>query len=588
MKHLPPEDWSLTGEITFENVRSHVLMHLLAKDKPAATELMVKWIMKNNYIHTTRDDENAEMWIYSKGIYVPEAKTFIIEEIRHVVGDAFSTHLANQVIMKIQADTFIEQEVFFEQENVDLIPVENGILNLKTRELIKFNPEYRFFNKIPIYYKPKTECKNIKTFLSEVLARPEDINIIQELFGYLLYDNHFIEKGVIFYGSGRNGKSKTVSLMKTFIGVENCTEVPLEDLERDMFSLGELFKKKANLCGDLNKTAVKNSGNFKKLVGRDLITAPRKFKTRVKFVNTAKMIFCANELPATYDVSPAFFNRWVIIDFPYQFLTEDEIEQFKNKVPDHVKLRNTHIIDKLITRKELSGLLNFALDGLQRLFEKETFTDTETTDKIKERWMMRSSSIMAFCLKHIKESEGKYITKKDFMKYYKIFCKSNKLSIVGDKMIKHILSTNLGVIDERTMVNGKQEYIWPGIEIKDEKSICYGCYGFPTLREKTFFPIGSNTLATLASPNSSSLTPTKSRNKTLEIGKNTTPNKNKSKIIPTKSRNFTDPTKNQSTPRRCYMCGSHDIFTTHTDNYGVKTYLCEKCDKDKFRVTKED
>jgi len=571
---IPPEDWSLIGEITFENVRSHVLMHLLAKDKPSATELMVKWIMKNNYIHTTRDDENAEMWIYKEGIYVPEAKTFIIEEIRHVVGDAFSTHLANQVIMKIQADTFIEQDVFFEQENVNLIPVENGILNLKTRELIDFNPKYRFLNKIPIYYNPKSKCKNIKLFLSDVLSRPEDIKIIQELFGYLLYDNHFIEKGVIFYGSGRNGKSKTISLMKTFIGAENCTEIPLEDLERDMFSLGELFKKKANLCGDLNKTAVKNSGNFKKLVGRDLITAPRKFKTRVKFVNTAKMIFCANVLPLTYDVTPAFFNRWVIIDFPYQFLTEEEIKQFKKKVPDHVKLRNTHIIDKLITRKELSGLLNFALDGLKRLFNKETFTNTETTDTIKDRWMMRSSSIMSFCLKHIKESEGKYITKKDFMKYYKKFCKSNKVSIVGDKMIKHILSSNFGVIDERTMINGKQEYIWPDIEIKDEKSICYGCYGFPTYRKKVKIDIGVNTLATLASSKYSCFTPTKTSSKPVIIDKN----------IKKKSENITK--NKEKTPPRCYFCGSHEIFTTYTDDNGMKGYLCKKCDKDKFKNIK--
>jgi len=35
-----------------------------------------------------------------------------------------------------------------------------------------------------------------------------------ELFGFLLYKNYFIEKGVMFIGDGRNGKGKTINLMK--------------------------------------------------------------------------------------------------------------------------------------------------------------------------------------------------------------------------------------------------------------------------------------------------------------------------------------------------------------------------------------
>ena len=65
-------------------------------------------------------------------------------------------------------------------------------------------------------------------------------------------------------GSGRNGKGKTLELMKHFIGVENCAEINLESMEKDIYSIGELFKKNANLCGDLSKTALKHTGEFKK------------------------------------------------------------------------------------------------------------------------------------------------------------------------------------------------------------------------------------------------------------------------------------------------------------------------------------
>ena len=109
----------------------------------------------------------------------------------------------------------------------------------------------------------------------------------------------------MFLGDGRNGKSKTLELLKRFVGEENCVEVPLDELEKDLFAIGELFKKLTNLAADLSKSALKNTGRFKKLTGRDLVTAARKFLPRIKFVNYAKMLFACNELPFTYDLSTA-------------------------------------------------------------------------------------------------------------------------------------------------------------------------------------------------------------------------------------------------------------------------------------------
>jgi len=464
---MPHDAWSVNKESTFEEVRSNVLLLLLGKDKTGATELIVKWIMRDNFIHTTRDDENAEMWIYKDGIYIPEAKTYIIEEIRQITGDTFTTQLANQVITKIQADTYIGQDEFFEQDLPDLIAVQNGILNLKTKELQIFSPDLKFFNKIPVEYNEAAKCPAILKFLSGTLANKEDIKIVEEIFGFLLYDDYFIEKAIMFFGGGRNGKGKTISLMKKFIGEENCTEIPLEAIEKESFAMQDLFKKKANLCGDLSKSSLRQTGNFKKLVGRDMITAARKFKSRVKFVNYAKMVFSANELPITYDVTDAFFNRWVIIDFPYQFLPQEEIEQLE-EVPANVKLRDTHIIDKISNKKELSGLLNLALRGLKRLFINETFTSTETTAKIKEKWLMRSNSCIAFCLKHVEEDYNGVVNKRDFRKFYSLFCKNNKLKMSGDKLIKYNLETNYGASDKHSGTVGN---LWEGIRLKNVEQI---------------------------------------------------------------------------------------------------------------------
>jgi len=240
MSQIPTTEWSISEGTNEEEMRGHVLIYLLNRQKDMATELIVKFIKMKEHIHTTRDDENAEMWIYKDGIYISEAKTYIIETVRKILDDAFTTFFANQVIAKIQADTYIAQDDFFNTDYPYLIAVKNGILNLKTKELQDFTPELKFFNKVPIAYDPEKQCPNINSFLTEVLAKPEDIQIIEELFGYLLYDDYFIEKAVMFYGGGRNGKGKTLSLMKAFLGADNCTEIPLETLEKDYFSLSEM------------------------------------------------------------------------------------------------------------------------------------------------------------------------------------------------------------------------------------------------------------------------------------------------------------------------------------------------------------
>ena len=143
---------------------------------------------------------------------------------------------------------------------------------------------------------------------------------MQELFGYCLLKEYRIEKAVMFLGTGRNGKGKSIELMKRFLGAENCCAVPIQALEENRFMTAELFGKMANLAGDLSKSVLKNTGIFKNSTGRDLLTGDRKFLPPIYFINYGKHIFACNELPINLDNSDAFWNRWVLFDFPFKFL----------------------------------------------------------------------------------------------------------------------------------------------------------------------------------------------------------------------------------------------------------------------------
>ena len=444
-----------------------VLGLLALKRRREATEMIVQEILNNNHIFSTKDDIKTEVWIYSDGIYKPNGKSFIKEYSRKILAEAYTSHLVNEIISKIEADTYIEQEDFFKDHCLDEIPVNNGILNIKTRDLSSFSPKKIFFNKIPVVYDPDKKCPNIDNFLKGILKQESDKQIVYELAGYSLYKKYLIQVGFMLVGRGRNGKGVLLNLLKRFVGGENCCSIPLSQMRPDSTALCELFGRMLNLAGDLSNTDLKETGMFKQITGMDLINAKRKFLRDLIFTNYAKQIFACNELPKVYDLSEGFWSRWVLLEFPYKFVPKEEYNSLNdNEKPKH-KIQDPSILDKLISDNEMSGFLNEALDGLERLFENKKFSYTKGSREVKDFWVRKSDSFTAFCYDNLEEDLDGKITKKDLRKRYNQYCKQHKVRGAGDKQIKATLEDLFGAIENRVMM-GDYERVWEGVKFKDQ------------------------------------------------------------------------------------------------------------------------
>jgi putative DNA primase/helicase len=461
-------DQEETKRKTMQELSSEIILLISIKQRSEATEKLVNFIEDNNHIYTTRDDIKSEVWIYRDGIYIPQGKTYIKEKCRKILKQAFTTHICNDVINKIEADTYIDQDEFFNTNYVNEVAVKNGILDILRKKTYPFTPTKIFFNKLPVTYDDSKGCPAIKKHFKTVLKSKEDIPLIQELFGYLLLKDYKIETAIMLNGSGRNGKSKTIELMKNFLGVANTVSIPLQQLEQDQFAICNLFGKMANMCADISKNAIENTGRFKEATGRDEITAPRKFMNPIKFKNYAKMIFSCNELPSPKDLSPAFFERWQYLEFPYTFKTQQYIDSITdNKEKAITKLIDPDIVEKLTTTDELSGLLNWALDGLKRLLKQNAFSTTNTWQDVKGIWMRKSNSLYAFVTDCIVEDWDSKIIKSDFRKAYVMYCKKHKITSYSDKFIHSNLPNIVSVVEERFMKDGEYDRCWVGISFKE-------------------------------------------------------------------------------------------------------------------------
>jgi len=452
-------------------VKHDVCLLLLQKKKDEATERIVKLLENKTKFYATQFDEANEIYYYETGIYKPEGRSFIKKFCRELLEGIYTEQLANLVCAKIEADSFIEQREFFKPQNINEVCVLNGVLNLKTRKLTDYTPNKIFFSKINAFYDPAANCEEIEKFLSEVLAEPNDIITIYEIVGSCLYRDYFIEKAIMMLGTGRNGKGKTISLIKSILGEQNFTGIPLQNLENGDFKEIELQGKLANLGGDISNYPLKSTAKFKGLTGRDMITASKKFKNDVSFVNYAKMIFATNNLPKTYDLSDGFFGRWVYLDFPYQFKAPKDYEEAIKNDPFNKKIRlmDAKRIDNITTPEQLSGLLNRALDGLDNLFKNGDYTSSKSSESIKIWWVRNSDSFLGFCWENLEntESEVEWISKDNLRQKYQKFCSINKLISEGDKHIHEIMVREMKAWEGQVVgENGERMYIWRGVKFK--------------------------------------------------------------------------------------------------------------------------
>jgi P4 family phage/plasmid primase-like protien len=425
-----------------------------------AEELLVKHLISKYHIKSIKQDEKEEIWGYKKGIYVPYGKSLCKEELRVLLGKAYHKKFFNSIFEKIIAETFILPKEFYDINYEYLLPVQNGILNIKTKCLEPFDPELIFFSKLPINYNLKSVCPNIEKHLKSVLKNENDIILFQETMGNCLVKNYKLQKAVMMIGKGRNGKGVTLELINQLLGIENCASLSLQTLETDKFELSNLHGKLANTSGDLSSGMLSETGPFKNLTGGDLITAQRKFMTPIYFRNHAKLFFACNELPESKDETDGFFDRWIIFSFPFKFVPKSEFEKSKN---ENIKLIDTEIKDKLFSSSELEGFLNFALEGFHRINDNGYFSTSQTTDEIKETWTNNSNSALAFVNKMLYKGVTCEIKTSIVLDVYHDYCETNKLKPLSQSHLTRLLYNKYGSIKKQKRDGEDKPYYYTNI-----------------------------------------------------------------------------------------------------------------------------
>jgi len=282
------------------------------------------------------------------------------------------------------------------------VAVENGLVDLKAAAdgdggdaLRDLKPEDYALSRLPVEYDPDATAERWKEFVGEVVE-PSKIETVQEYAGYALHRGAMpYSKALLLVGSGSNGKTTFLNVIRALIGSDHTTSKPVHKFDEDNH-VADLYGALANIDADLSEGSLSSEGiaTFKRLVGGDEIDARKLYEDAFSFKPTAKHLYACNQVPdvskyvSDHDI--AFWRRWIIVEFP-------------NYIPPNA--RDPDLVEKLTTEECLSGVLNWAIDGWKRLRDEEQFTNAEGHDETRRRWQSWGESVEKFISECVERDE---------------------------------------------------------------------------------------------------------------------------------------------------------------------------------------
>lgn len=413
-------------------------------------DVMVQDIITDNILITFRDTEDTYVYNAKKGIYQEEGIQTIKEYMLRVLDRYFKKSYAEETIYQIKIKTYVSREEF--EPLPELLNLENGILNVKTRELSPHNPKWFFINKSPTIYDPETVSPTFAKLLKDINCPRE--KTLQEFCGSLLESSSRYKKAGFIYGPTDSGKTTFTNAIRETIGEKCVCSIPIQNLDK-RFQKQRLYQMRANICGDLGSEAFSNVGLFRRTTGGDLIEAEIKGANKtLKFVWTGKHFFDANDLPeAKGDAdTDAFYNRLLL--FPFS----NKIE--KEKID---RTLGNHLSDQ----GERSGILNWMLEGLERLEKNQGFTDKTDLDEIRDHYKRASDSVYCFTQDKCEIEQDAYIPKLESHRLYVEYCIEQGFSPKGrSKFYEELQTKKPAIKSDRRKIGKETPHVWLNLKIE--------------------------------------------------------------------------------------------------------------------------
>ena len=255
----------------------------------------------------------------------------------------------------------------------------NGVIQIDRGTFEPCHPQNYARRRIGANYRPGSDCSGFEALLGSMFSDRDDaaelIALLQEWVGAALAIDRLTReerKALVLVGPSRTGKTELARVIRALLGGP-VVSPSVEDIGTD-FGLQTLLGAVAWIRDDaINEGDKVDPQRFKTVITGEPIDVRRKGK-----VNARSTSFCipvlltANTLPRARDVSDAIFNRSLVVDMTNVI---DEAAAAQSRA-DHGVVEGS--IGDHVWAAEGAGILNWALDGLERLRTRGRYDPPES------------------------------------------------------------------------------------------------------------------------------------------------------------------------------------------------------------------
>lgn len=240
--------------------------------------------------------------------------------------------------------------------NVDILPVANGVIELRTGECRPCRPDDYVTVASPVAYDPAAQCPLWLKFIFWAMSdNPELVRFVQRLFGASLSGRileHFFIQAV---GSGLNGKSVLLRVLAALMGRLH-QRLPAQSLMLGSANvarndIAKLRGARVVTASEIQEGSRLDEALIKDLTGGDIVTARYLHREYFDFLPTCTLWVATNHLPVIRGSDPGIWRRCLVLPFD-RTVPEDE--------------RDPELPEKLM--QELPGILNWALEGCREWY----------------------------------------------------------------------------------------------------------------------------------------------------------------------------------------------------------------------------
>lgn len=345
-------------------------------------------------------DEDEKLWLYNKtsGVFEPRRNYNLTVTTKFLLNqvDGYKSLWSASIDKKLNYEMGGHiNTVISDFDTGRFLTLKNCAYDTVNFKAVDFAPKHLNTKCVDYNYDPNAECPHFMNFIKDITCNNSQLaDLLQEVTGYAFANHNKAEKAFIVIGPARNGKSSFASVLRNLVGAVNVSATPLKTLG-STFGMEDLVGKRLNITTESDVGEAVSVTEWKALTSGDPVCVNRKGQKQITTALNVKMISFMNHLPQFGESGAAIQRRLILIPFTAT-IPEDKVD------PN---------LDKKLA-KELSGILNWALRGLERLANNNwVFTHVDESDKLLGEFMSQQNPLVEFVEDMIEPSTSKTFVK---------------------------------------------------------------------------------------------------------------------------------------------------------------------------------